>query len=205
MARILQQINLYQPIFRKKPTPFSLATMGLILAVVILLLASIQGFGLWQRQRLATQLHRATTSHAELKKQVLTLEQKLPAPGINQQLQLKLDRLIDSKSSMLALERILTSRIDGNSQGFAAYFEGFARKNPQGLWLKSIQLGKGGDFLALEGEMTRPELVPMLLQQLRNEKIFSGKTFQDVRLFRTGDEGEEMGFRLQTAPSGLVK
>ena len=199
MVRITQQINLYQPIFRKKPTPFSLATMGLTLAVVILLLVSIQGFGLWQRQRLAAQLNRAANSHAELKKQVLTLEQKLPAPGVNQQLQVNLDRLIDAKTSMLELERTLISRIDGNSQGFAAYFEGFARKNPQGLWLKTIQLEQGGDFLALEGEMTRPELVPMLLQQLRGEQIFSGKTFQDVRLFRIGEEGEEMGFRLQTA------
>ena len=103
----------------------------------------------------------------------------------------------------MTLEQLLTSKIDGNSQRFAGYFEGLARKHPQGLWLKTIQLGKGGDYLALEGEMTRPELVPKLLQQLRNEKIFSGKTFQDVRLFRSSDESKEMAFRLQTAPGGL--
>lgn len=195
---ITQQINLYQPIFRKQPVAFSFWTGLLLSAIVITGMFAIYGFGKWQLQQMEGQLDSLHQRNSALKKDIAAIERKLPEPKINRLLERKITQLAERRKTGMALLNTLQSRMEGNPRGFSDYFEGLARQTETGLWFTRIDIKQGGRALNLSGETVQPELVPNLLQRLESEAAFNGKTFQVMKLKRGDSQEGDLEFSLIT-------
>lgn len=193
-----QQINLYQSVFHKQYVALSFRTLVLILALTLLCMTAIYGYGHWQRQQLVANLETLQQQHVFLKQQLAVLKKKLPPPSVSQLLEQELKQLLKSHSAGQGLLQRVRSLIAGNRSGFSAYLEGLARQVEEGVWLTDIEIAQAGRFLALQGSVTQPELVPQLLQKLSDEAAFRGKAFDVMDLSRPEAEKGQVNFALLT-------
>lgn len=193
-----QQVNLYQPIFRKTVVPYSFATLLWVIVLSVLFMGAIQAYGVWQHSSLKSELQAQQRRHETLQTQVADMEKRLPRPEANRMLEVELQGLVEKRKQGVALLNVLRTRMDGNDQGFSGYFEGLARQTAPGLWFTLIQIGDGGTHLAMEGNTLTPERVPGLLQKLEAEEAFAGKSFQVMQLRRQDEVSDSLSFNLST-------
>lgn len=193
-----QRINLYQPAFHKQYLLFSFRTLILVVALSLLCMAGVYTYGQWQRHQLVVNLESLQQQHAFLQQQLLAMEKKLPPPVASQLLEQTLKQLLESYSTGQGLLQRVRALIEGNRTGFSGYLEGLARQVERGVWLTEIEIAQAGGYLALQGSVTQPELVPQLLQKLRDEEVFRGKAFEVMDLNRPDAEQGRIDFALLT-------
>lgn len=179
-----QQVNLYQPVFRKQKKIFSAVTMVKVMVVLMVGFSAIYGFGRFQlaklegqvaslerqRDNATTQLTRVSEEHQPVQRSAL-LEEQL------QQAQQELER---KQRELQALER----RVTGGSGGFSGVFAGLGRQRLNGLWLTRIAVDETGE-VHLDGHAELAQLVPRFLQKLGQEPAFRGVEFRSIRIQRT--------------------
>ncbi len=197
-----QQINLYQPIFRKQRQIFSATTLAQVLGIVAVALLAIYGYGLLQvrglegevvqlegrEKALTTQLaridpvqsqHRRTEVEEELK--------KLNATLLTQQ------RLID----------VLRDRPLGSQTGFSGYLAALGRERTPELWLTQFAINGSTGALELAGRSTRPELVPEYLQRLGHQQALMGQKFDALQIEHDTENGDAV-FRATSQAAALT-
>jgi Tfp pilus assembly protein PilN len=188
MSQPLQQINLYQPLFRKRKIPFAAATLGKILGLLVLVYALIYGAFLWQVNGLDEQLEQAQANRDALQKRVAELRKQLPEREPSLTLQQKLQQLAAQRQASQQILDKLNREMRQDAVPFSSYFTGLARQDMNGLWLSSIRIAAAGEELHLGGGVSKPELVPKFLEKLSSEPAFQGRTFQVLQLNRQEQE-----------------
>lgn len=196
--RSKQQINLYQPIFRKPPVAFSFNMLLLLVMISVLAMAGLHGLGEWQGAQLAAQLSSVQAQHDKLAADLERMTDRLPKPTVNKLLEHELQQLIEKRKSGFALLNTLKSRVAANRDGFSGIFEGLARQSFPELWFSHIAITEAGNFLSLKGRSLQPEWVPLLLRNLHQEPAFEGRSFQIVELVRADETAPVLDFRLMT-------
>jgi hypothetical protein len=101
----------------------------------------------------------------------------------------KKDTTLDAEIARLEIElkraresiETMNSGAIGNQQGFAEYLRAFSHQSLNGLWLTGFTIGGGGE-IAIQGRVTRPELVPNYIQRLNQEKILHGRKFAALEI-----------------------
>ncbi len=198
-----QQINLYQPIFRKQPKIFSAVTVLQMSGIFVLALLLIYIYSLWQSTMLgrqATQLNqqlRADTAR------LAQLEKVLPSHAVNPALQAALKSAmaqLDLKQQALSA---LAKRTYGVTGGFSGQLAGLARQHLNGLWLTEIRLARGGADFEMRGETVDPRLLPEYLQRLAAVPVFQGTEFGMLRIERPKKDRRVLSFRISTALNGI--
>src|SRR3989304_6203969 len=111
-----QQINLYQPMFRKQKKIFSAATMLQICLFFIFVFAGLYAY----------ELYRMTP----INEQVTNLKGEL------QELTAQLNKL--------KKQQMLSGKALGNTSGFSGHLEAFARQRVEGAWLTRFAITGGG-------------------------------------------------------------
>lgn len=191
-----QQINLYQPLFRKPRVLLSAAAIAQMTALALLILLAVYGFGLWRQHQQAVEIARLEARQQRTTQQLAELVAlRLPAvpdPGAERQVQ-HLAQVYDRKQLLMT---VLRDHIHGNTGGFGDYLEGLARQRVDDLWLTEVQIGAGGQRLSLSGLSLSPEQVPRLLARLREAPAFQGKVFQTLEMAQAGDGGGALRFTL---------
>lgn len=179
-----QQVNLYQPIFRKQPQVFSSATLVKIMLLLIAGFGAIYGFGHFQLAKLEARvadLERQRDNAAAQLAQVT--ERQAPARRsalLDDQLR-QVRRELEQKQRVIgALER----RDGARSAGFSEYFAGLGRQRLNGLWLTRIAVHEDGR-IELHGYTEQAQLVPRYLQRLSKEPAFRGTEFRSIGIQRT--------------------
>ena len=195
-----QQINLYQPIFRKQKKVFSAVTMLQICLFFIVVFAGLYSYELYrvgpfeeQRVKLDGDLRELTTQMEKLKKQQ-------PAKAKSALLQKEIARVSNELEQRRRIQQILGTQAFGNDKGFSSYMEAFARQHVEGSWLTRIDIKQGGASMGLEGKTMSSEFVPIYLQQLAHEQVLAGSSFNTMELQRP-DKEEDAGqiiFKLST-------
>lgn len=193
-----QQINLYQPVFRKQPVTFSFNMLLILLLVSLLAMGGLYGIGGWQSARLAEQLSASRAQRDQLDQDVTRLAAQLPKPTVNKMLESELQQLTQKRKSGFALLNMLKSRIAANQEGFSGIFEGLARRSFPELWFTQVAITEAGTALTLKGKSLKPEWVPRLLQNLHQEPAFSERSFQVVELVRRDQFSPLLDFNLTT-------
>jgi molybdopterin converting factor small subunit len=188
MAKPLQQVNLYQPLFRKRKIPFAAATIGKILGLLVLVYVLIYGAFQWRVGGLDEQLEQARARRDALQENVAKLREQLPHREPSVALQQKLLQLQAQRKASRDILAKLNKEMQQDAIPFSSYFTGLARQDMSGLWLSSIRIGAAGEELALGGGVSRPELVPKFLAKLSAEPAFQGRTFQVLQLNRREQE-----------------
>jgi hypothetical protein len=179
-----QQINLYQPIFRKEEKKFSSIAMFQSVGLVAIGVAVLYAFMWWQTGSLRNDLKSAEQSHATASKRLADVTEKFGQRKGASSIDNEIARLESEIVAKQRMQEILLSGIFSNTSGFSDYFVSFARQSVPGVWLTGFDITGAAEQMSLAGRTTNPELVPRYLQKLSAEKPLSGIEFRAFQMNR---------------------
>ncbi|BAV32714.1 hypothetical protein SCL_0392 [Sulfuricaulis limicola] len=179
-----QQINLYQPIFRKEEKKFSAVAMLQSVGLVAIGVAALYAFMWWQTGALKSELRRAEQSHVEASKRLADAAARFGQRKGPSSLDTEISRLEGEIVAKQQLQEILQRGVFSNTSGFSDYFASFARQLVPGVWLTGFDITGAGEEMSLAGRTTNPELVPRYMQKLSSEKSLSGIEFRTFQMSR---------------------
>lgn len=175
-----QQINLFNPSFRKQRMVVSTMTVVYCTALTLLVLLAFQTYfnlqikGLNEELRSAQNLATAQLAYVNRVKSDRTRKPSATLEADIAQMESELK---------LARESIetLNGGALGNQQGFAEYLRAFSRQSLNGLWLTGFTIAGGGE-ISIHGRTIQAELVPNYIQRLNREKVLQGRSFSSLNL-----------------------
>ncbi len=184
-----QQINLYQPIFRKQRQIFSAATMVQALGIVAAALLAIYAYGWTKVGALEAEVALLEGREAALMTQLTRMD---PALGATRraELEAELARLNATLEGQQRLVDELRKQPLGDAAGFSAYLAALGRQRTPELWLTALAINGGTGAIELEGRSLRPEAVPEYMQRLGREPALSAQVFDRFELERDAENGE---------------
>jgi Tfp pilus assembly protein PilN len=178
-----QQINLYQPIFRKERKLFSLDTVALALGVAAFALAAMWMVGAHNLDKLAKEIEQLKQQQATQQKLAESTGALFEAQGNPAVLQATVQTLSAQLAERTQALDLLRSGAAGEPRGFAPRLQALARQHADGVWLDELFLG-GGNGLVLRGRCVDAGLLPKYLQLLAMEPELSGARFDEVVIDR---------------------
>jgi hypothetical protein len=179
---VSQQINLFNPIFRKQKKYFSSVTMLQALGIICLGCALLVADAANRKRALKVQAA-ATDATLAAKQQRLNEVRVQYAPRAKSTTlgpelaaaQTELTQLTN------AAETIKRGGF-GDTRGFSDYFRAFARQSIDGLWLTELNIASGGASIGVQGNTLNAELVPQYMQRLAQEPVMKGATFSTLAI-----------------------
>lgn len=190
-----QQINLFQPVFRRQHKVFSAITLAQILAAVLILLFSVLGHTRWTLARMQESAAALDRQHEHLQGQVAALEEALRTPDTQ-----AVDHEVERLSSSIQQRKALLAQFDQlvlqHQQGFSSQFRILAEQHLPGLWLNGVTVDAQGR-LELRGATLDEKLVPVYLQRLARQPDLSASAFETVAMNRAESTRRELEFVLR--------
>lgn len=186
-----QQINLYQPIFRKEEKKFSTVAMLQSVGLVAVGAAALYAFMWWQTGMLKDELKRVEQSHAAAVKRLADATDKFGRHTGPTSLDSEIARLEGEIVAKQRIQEILQRGVFSNTAGFSDYFVAFARQRISGVWLTGFDITGAAEQMSLAGRTTHPELVPRYMQKLASEKSLSGIEFRAFQMNRPEPNSKE--------------
>jgi len=197
-----QQINLYQPIFRKQRQIFSATTLAQLLGIVAAALLLLYGYGVLQVRSLE-----ADVVQLEGREKALTTQLARIDPTQNQHRRAEVDEELKRLNATLVTQQrlidVLRERPLGSKTGFSGYLAALGRERTPELWLTQFAINGSTGALELAGRSTRPELVPEYLQRLGREQALTGQRFDALEIEHDATNGEAV-FRATSQAAALT-
>lgn len=195
-----QQINLFQPVFRREAKVFSARTLAQILALAVVLM--VAGVALLQLQ---LSRHSATRSlldsqYRSLETQLRALENRGDAAELTRldaRIKTLETRLADGAVELAEMQALMIAR----SEGFAPVLEALARHPLNGVWLTGIKLQD--DELELQGVALNPEAIPRYLALLADDATLAKWTLATVQVERAEESPGQLRFTLRSGAAGI--
>ena len=190
-----QQINLFQPVFRREAKVFSARTLAQILAIALVLIVAGVAMLELQLSRHAATRDLLANQYRALDTQLQALEGQADSGELaaldarTEELEL---RLADGATELTEIQGLMVAR----SQGFAPVLEALARYPLTGLWLTEVRLQ--GNELELHGIALDPELVPRYLALLDEDATLARWTLAMVQIERDTDVPGRLRFTLRS-------
>jgi len=184
-----QQINLYQPIFRKQRQIFSAVTMVQALGLVAVALVAVYAYGAWQVSDLEFEVVQLEGREKALTTQLARIDPSLTA-NRRMEAEQELRRLNATVLDQQRLIEVLRDGPLGNTGGFSPYLAALGRRRTPELWLTDFAINGGSGAIELAGRSTRPDLVPEYLQRLGREPVLVGQQFDQFEIERDDENGE---------------
>ena len=188
---MMQQINLYQPIFRKEHKIFSAKTILIGNMIVLTGLIALYGVAYRQGQSLQGQLTQTIQQRDESRIRLTKIKKAYPEKKRDPQLAKRVKEVKVRLDFLKGISTTLTSRSSGNDRGFSEYLAGLSRQDISQLWLEQITILAGGGEIKLKGLTTKSEYVPRYIQQLSHEPVFQGTTFHKISINRQDTQEQE--------------
>lgn len=177
-----QQINLFNPAFRRQKKHFSAVTMAQALAVIVFASSALIYY-------LNHQISFLTVQAGVVSKQLAQSKTRLANAGTEFAPRKKDARVDAELQNALAELRflqdaggILKKGDFGNHIGYSAYFRAFARQSVNGLWLTGLIISGADNEIGLQGRAQQAELIPVYIKRLANETVMNGKSFNRLEI-----------------------
>jgi MSHA biogenesis protein MshI len=193
-----QQINLYQANLRPQKIPFSTVNMLVLAAFFVVVFAGIYVYSLNQLGTLESNLVGVDKSNNDLKIQIEKLTKQFPAIGKSKLLSTEIARLNRELESRREVQKVLAQHSLENKRVFSALLESLARKHVKGTWLTKVSISDGGEAVGFGGITYSSDLVPSYIQQLSEERSFSGLSFNVLELRRSEIDPLNLDFLVQS-------
>ncbi len=194
----MQQINLYQPLFRKQEKIFSAKTMMQSAMLVLAGMIVFYGYALWQTRALLAQLDTVQQRHDQVAQQTIELARLYPEKGKDPALAQRVESLREQVQLRQQVVARLADRSEGNTEGYSGFLAGLARQRLPQLWLTHIGVHRGGRQLELDGSTLQADQVPLFLQRLAAEQAFNGAEFRYFTMNRPEKEPRQVDFSLRS-------
>lgn len=179
-----QQVNLYQPIFRKQKRKFSAMAILQATAAMVLGIVALYGYTWWQVHELRNEAKHTDKQLATMTARLDDVTKQFGALLTSKPLQEQVAGLERRVAEKQKLQQALQGATLTNTQGFSDYFVAFARQHIPGLWLTSFSIVGATEQLTLQGRSMDPEIVPRYIQQLSAERRLGGIEFQSFQMSR---------------------
>lgn len=190
-----QQINLYQPVFRRQEKVFSSVTLLQIGAVVLLLLLIITAHARWTLADMDSTAESLEQQLNGLNRQLGKLEDDRRTPDTD-----ALDQEIEALLADIDQRNLLLTQFDQlvtqHQSGFATQFKALAEEHVPGLWLEGITTDNDHK-IELRGITLDAKLVPIYLQQLARRKDLSETAFETLSMTRIDADKPQIQFVLR--------
>ncbi|MDQ2069873.1 PilN domain-containing protein [Natronospira bacteriovora] len=195
-----QNINLYQPIFRRQRKVFSAETMLMMLVLIIAGMTVITFWSQWRYSQLQSQLDQLEAQETQALERLASLERTLPRREESPALRRAVEAAEQDRALKQRALEVLDNGALGQQQGFSEHLEALGRQRIEPVWLTGIRLREGGQQLRLIGRTWEADQVPVYLQRLSRETVFAGTDFRTMVIERveTPDGGSVLEFRLST-------
>ena len=183
-----QQINLYQPIFRKEHHLLSAVTVAQAAGLLLVTLLAIYGFATWQVLGLEAevlQLEQREQAYAE-KVQRLGLGSDAER---RERVEAELKQVNAELARQQQIVEILEAQEFGGAAGFSPRLTALAHTRVNGLWLTRVALSGAQGEMQLAGESILVSLIPEYLQRLSEEPAMAGVGFASLQIERDTDTG----------------
>lgn len=191
-----QQINLYQPVFRRQHKVFSARTLLQIFAVMTVLLLALYGHARWT----LAGLQHTSAAMGKQYEQLATRLGVLEGAG-KSEAAMSLDAEVDHLQNTIAARKRLLEQFSQLSirerPGFGDVFDTLAQHSLPGLWLTGISLLEDG-YTELRGTAVNARLVPRYLQLLPEQGQLNSLNPGSVSLERRSDDTTQVNFRLRS-------
>jgi len=197
-AHQIQQINLYQPVFRRGIVAFSAKAMLTSTFLLCAGLALLYGVEFYNLSTLNDQLSTLGKIQADKLIALEKLDKALPLLKVDPSLEEKIATLYRQKEALEYMTNELSTKAFGNRTGFSPFLAALAREPLHGLWLNQIELSAGGAQIGMQGQAYQSESVPGLLQRLEKEPVFEGSGFQVFHLARNEKNPTQMDFSFRS-------
>lgn len=184
-----QQVNLYQPVFRKERRKFSATTMLQATALMVLGIGLMYGYTYWQVRQLRADAAQTDKQLVGLTKQLDETMRQFGERLQSKDLQIQVQKLQQQLTEKQNLQQVLQSA-QFNTQGFSGYFIAFARQHIPEVWITGLDITGAAEQLVLSGRSTNPELVPRYLQKLSAETRLRGIEFRSFQMTRVAADSK---------------
>ncbi|MGI9320337.1 MAG: PilN domain-containing protein [Thiogranum sp.] len=195
MNTMHQQINLFQPVFRKQQKVFSATTLAQIAAAVLLLLIAILGHARWALGSMARSAEALQQQHDHILNQIGALEAAYQTPD-TKSLDTEIEQLmanIDQRNNLLMqFDQLMIQ----HRSGFAGQFKALAEQHIPGLWLEGVSVNGDGE-MEIRGTSLDAKLVPVYLQHLQKQQNLSATPFETVSMQRSAEDKPQIQFVLR--------
>lgn len=182
-----QNINLFNPAFRK---PRQLLTLAVVAQCLGVTLAALFGYHYYLQQQVSGLAAELAVTEKLLSTQggfVDKLKAKSVPPVTEAQLDVEIGQLeAELKLAEDSIEA-LKGGVIGSQQGFAEYLRAFSRQSVSGLWLTAFSIGGRGE-LELRGRALSPDLLPSYIQRLNKEQVLAGRNIARLEISRPPPE-----------------
>lgn len=198
-AKLYQQVNLFQPIFRKQRLVLSAAVLAPSIGVFVLALAAISTWGWLQVSSLEAEALLLEGRERAQSAQLASLD---PASGLNRRAEIEAE-LVELNQRLIEQQRlveVLDERPLGGIAGFSGILAALGRQRTPGLWLTRIDIDGASGGIELAGRSVSPDRVPGFLLSLGDEPALAGRRFDAFGLER--DPDGEIGFRVASRAVG---
>lgn len=178
----IQQINLINPLFKKKKVYFSAALILKAAAFSVLAGVVIVPFLNHHTGVLKSQL---TLDAVHLSMARLELDKARSAAAIlkkNTVLEAHLRNAETDAASLTKIMAVLTQGDVGNTIGYSGTMQALARQIGSGLWLTGFDITNAGTEVSLRGKALVPDLIPAYLNRLKREPVIRGLQFSALEI-----------------------
>lgn len=177
-----QQINLYQPAFRRQEKRFSSRRLPLALVAVVLACAAFYGYAAMKTRELESLAREAAGGVETQRRQLAELTAKFPGQGPSKVLESEVARLQAELQKRQQLAGALSTGDLGNRAGFSGFLAALGQRGIPGVWLTGVTIGDAGASLQVEGRALRAELVPAYLKSLGAEPMMQGRRIAELKV-----------------------
>lgn len=181
---MMQQINLYRPIFRKQEKKFSAYAMlqagGAVFVGVVVILVLMA----WQLRGLRDDVQQADRRLSAATKRLDEASKQFGPGAKTQSLEDEVAVLERQLAARLRVRDVLARGLFSNTHGYSPFFVAFARQHVPGIWLTGFDIKGAGEDMRLQGRTTDPAQVPRFVQRLSTEQTLAGREFQVFVLSR---------------------
>jgi len=181
---VMQQINLYRPIFRKQEKKFSAVAMLQAGAAIVAGIVVIYVVMWWQIGSLRAEVRQADKQAAAAAKRLEDGLKRFGAGAKNKSLEDQVAELEKQIAARTRLHDLLGRGLFSNTSGYSEFFVALARQHVPGMWLTGFDITGAGEQMRLQGRTTDPAQVPRYVQRLAAEPVLAGKEFQVFVLTR---------------------
>lgn len=198
-----QQINLFQPMFRREAKVFSACTLAQVLGIAVVLIVAGVALLQLQLQRHAMTHDLLNSQYTGLEKQLTALEKQADAgqlDALDERIKTLEAQLNDGSAELAEIQQ----RVVARSSGFASVFTALARHPIDGLWLTGLQIQQ--DSLQITGTTVDPEVLPRYLALLTDDADLAQWSLSSVQMERGTDSPGHVKFTLSSsAPDSALE
>ena len=190
-----QQINLFQPVFRKQQKVFSATTLAQIAVVVLVLLIAILGHVRWTLAGMGRSAEALQQQHDHIRQQIRSLEAAYQTPdteALDSEIEQLMTDIYQRNSLLVQFDQLVIQ----HRSGFAGQFRALAEQHVPGLWLEGVTVNGNGQ-IEIRGISLDAKLVPVYLQQLQKQQDLSATPFETVSMNRKAVDKPQIQFVLR--------